>query len=182
MIPNYQNPNQQERKPQFREYTDISYTPPKAEDVRWAFNYDIFILQLRAKLMGGWLIEDKQIGYKIQLPADSKPLMNTEGIDQTIAFVNGFVDGRIQGLTVYNEERILKICQDLHRRLTDFYFIKMEQFNLTPETAKVIIAMIMNLFESNLRKSLEGRTLKMLGESERIVTTKDESKRKWLPF
>jgi hypothetical protein len=42
---------------------EIGYTPPETKDVRWMFDYDFFLLNVRAKLRGE-IIE--QVGTKLK--------------------------------------------------------------------------------------------------------------------
>lgn len=156
---------------------EFTYIPPENKDVRWLFDYSFFIMELRAKLMGGML---EQYGNKLKFIKLSEPLMNETGIDQTIALVNGFVY-QIQALSVLNEERVFEICKDLAISLAKFYYKNMDNFNLTPEKASVIIRLIMVLFETNLRKSIGAKALMMIGQSERVsIVEKEQEKKKFL--
>jgi len=158
------------------ETIETGYSPPSEKEARWLFDYTMFLLQLRAKLLGGYLIEDPQKGMVIKVPKGSKPFMNVEGVEDTIAIVNGFVEGKIQGLTILDEERVLTWCRELHRKLALLYYLNMEKYELKPAKASLVIRMVCNLFESNFRKSIGGMSLRLIGQTERIVTHKTESK------
>jgi hypothetical protein len=100
-------------------------------------------------------------------------------VEQTIALLNGFVD-KIHALSIMNEERVLDLCKDLCINLSKFYYVNMEKFDLDPSRASVIIRLIMNLFETNLRKSIGAQSLRIIGQSERfVVSSKDEEKKKF---
>ncbi len=162
-----------------------SYNPPEEKEVRWMFDYRLLVYELKAKLKGGYVEEDKKTGaIKIKVPKGAKPLMNEEGIEQTIALISAFIDGRIYGLSIYDEDRVMIICRYLMRKLSDFYYVNMEKFDLTPDKATIVISIILNLFESNLRKSLAGMGMRVIGSSERVIVKEgdDKEKRSILPF
>lgn len=161
------------------ETIETEYSPPSEEQARWLFDYTHFIWQLRAKLMGGYLTEDKKKNFVIKRPKGAKPLMTTEGVEETISIINGFVEGRIHGLTILTEERIYTICRDLYIKLAKHYYINMERYGLDPAKASMILRMIMNLVEANLRKSIAGKSLMLIGSTERVTVHKVEGKKKF---
>jgi hypothetical protein len=159
------------------EEISTTYTPPSDEQARWFFDYSRLYWEIKAHLYGGWLVEDKNGNYVIKKPKNAKPLLNTIGIEDTMAIINGFIT-KIQALTIIDEERIFIWCRELHIRLSQLYYINMEKYELTPEKASVIVRMIMNAFESNLRKSLGGMSMRLIGQTERIVEQRVEASRK----
>lgn len=159
------------------EEISTTYTPPSDEHARWFFDYSRLYWEIKAHLYGGWLVEDKNGNYVIKKPKKAKPLLNVEGIEDTMAIINGFVT-KIQALTIMDEERIFSWCRELHIRLALLYYNNMEKYELTPEKASIIVRMIMNAFESNLRKSLGGMSMRLIGQTERIVEQRVETPRR----
>lgn len=159
------------------EEVTTSYTPPSEESARWFFDYKQLYWEIRAKLYGGWLEEDKKGNYVIKKPKYASYFMNTQGIEGTMSVINAFVT-KIQALTIFDEERIMELCRDLHITLAKHYYINMEKYDLDPIKATIVIRMIMNLFESNLRKSLGGKSMMLIGETERIVEQRVEPRKK----
>jgi hypothetical protein len=156
---------------------ETHYSPPSRDDSRWMFDYQALYWEIRAKLMGGWIIQDKQNNYVIKKPKGVNPLLNGDGVEETMALINGFIS-KIQGITIVDEERVLTLCRDLYVKLSQLYYVNMERYEITPEKASVVLRMVMNLFETNLRKSLGGMSMKMIGQSERIVETRAEQPKK----
>lgn len=156
---------------------ETSYTPPSKEEARWVFDYSHLYWEIKARLLGGWITQNKKNEYQIVRPKGANPLLNVSGIEETMALINGFVT-KIQGLTVLDEERVLILSKDIYIKLAQLYYINMENFDIDPARASIIVRMIMNLFESNLRKSLQGRSLLLIGQTERIVETRTEPTRK----
>ena len=153
------------------------YNPPEDKNVRWAFDYTRLIWEIRAKLKGGYLVENKDGEWEIKYYSDNPPqLMSDEGIEHTIALINAFVDGRVHGMSIYDNDRIMMLCRDLFVRLSQFYYVNMERYDLTPEKANIVIRIIISLFESNLRKSLGGTSLRLIGSTEKIIFKKDNER------
>lgn len=165
------------------EQISTQYSPPTEEIARWYFDYSKIYWEIKSALMGGWLEEDNKGNYLIKKPKKSEAFMNTKGIEDTMALVNGFIT-KIQALTITNEERILLICKDLYIKLAQLYYINMRNYNLEPSKASIIIRMVMNFYENNLRKSIDGRSLLLIGQTEKIteVRTDQGRKRKFLGF
>jgi hypothetical protein len=154
------------------------YTPPSKEEGRWIFDYTTLYWEIKARLLGGWIIQDNNNQYQIMRPQGAVPLLNSSGIEETMSIINGFVS-KIQALTLLDEERVLTLCRDLYVKLAMLYYIKMEDFELDPARASIVIRMIMNMFESNLRKSISGISLKMIGQTEKVVVTKEQHQKKF---
>ncbi|MCS7231790.1 MAG: hypothetical protein RMJ67_06605 [Elusimicrobiota bacterium] len=170
----------EEREEEDKDFETVEtyYNPPK-ENVRWMFDYSKLYWEIRAKLMGGWLEEDKDGNFVIKKPKGVYPFLNKTGIEQTMAVINAFIT-KVQGLTFFDEDRIIDLCRHLFRELSVFYYINMEKFDLTPERAKIVIRLILDLYEANLRKSIGGLGIKLMGTTERIVETKQQERKKFL--
>lgn len=152
------------------------YRPP-TKDVRWIFDYESLYWEIKAKLMGGWVTKNKDDEIVIIIPDGVRPMLNITGIEETMAIVNGFIS-KIQGLSILDEERVFVMCKDLWIKLSKMYYINMENFDIDPARASIVLRVIMNLFETNLRKSLGGRSMRMIGETEKIVQSIEEPERK----
>jgi hypothetical protein len=137
------------------------------------------LLGNQGTLYGGWLEEDKFGNYVIKKPRHARAFLNTEGIEDTMTIINGYIT-KIQALTILDEERIMAMCRTLRVELAKLYYTNMEKYQTTPEKASIVIDMILNAFETNLRKSLGGRSLMLIGQTERIVEQRVEPKKKIL--
>ena len=160
------------------ERVSTTYSPPSDKESRWFFDYEKLYWEIKAHLFGGWLEEDKRGNYIIKKPKSAKPFMNIEGIESTMALINAFVT-KIGALTILSEDRILELCGDLHTKLSVLYYVNMDKYNLTPDKASVVIRMVMTSVEANLRKSLGGKSLMLIGETEKIVEQKVVPKKKF---
>lgn len=163
------------------EQMTTEYSPPSDEAARWVFDYEKVYWQMKANLYGGWLVEDKKGVYVIKKPRNAKQFMNTEGIESTMALINGFIS-KLQSISDFDEERILQLCNSINDKLAIFYYQNMDKFDLTEERASVVIRMIMTNIEANFKKSLNGASMRMLGTTEKVITTRDESPRKIMGF
>lgn len=167
-------------KPERLEEIDTLYQPPSREESRWLFDYRELYWEIKARLMGGYVTQDVQGNYKIIRSKDAEPMLNTRGIEETMSLLNAFVT-KIQGVTYLDEERIFELCRDIYVKLAKLYYIQMENYNINPSKASVVIRFVMNNIESNMRKSIGGRSMQMIGQTERIVETRNEPKRRfWL--
>jgi hypothetical protein len=165
------------------ETSETKYIPPNIDEARWIFNYTNIYWEIKARLMGGWITQDKQGNYLVVKPKGTRPMMSSTGIEETMATINAFVTV-IQGLTWLDEDRILKLCLDLSVKLDIFYYINMEKFDLEPERASIVKRIVMNMVETNMRKSIAGNSMKLIGQTEKIVETRVEEgkKHKFLPW
>lgn len=151
-----------------------AYQPSADKTARWMYDYDRLYWELKAKLYGGWLTEDKKGFYVIRCPKNSEPFMNEQGIEKTMAIVNGFIS-KIQALSIISEERILELDLELNFALVAFYYENMEEFNMSRATASVVIRMIMSMVEANWRKSINGNGLRWASGSERVLETVNQA-------
>lgn len=161
------------------ETVSTSYTPPSEEVARWFFDYRQLYWEIKAHLYGGWLEEDKRGNYVIKKPKKANPFMNVKGIEDTMALINAFIT-KIQALTILDENRILRLCKDLYVKLAKLYYVNMEKYNLEPAKASIVIRIVMSAFESNLRKSLGGRSMVLIGQTERVVEQRVQPRKKFL--
>ena len=154
------------------EELETHYAAPSEKDSRWMLDYTYLFWELTARLYGGYLLQDKHGQYRIKYRSDAM-LLNKRGINGTISFLNGFVT-KI-GATSYfeDENRILNRCRDLHIKLAHHYYDHMDDYDLTPSKASLIIDMILSAIEDNLRKSIRAKMMQTLGgpeEVRRIIT------------
>lgn len=154
------------------------YSPPSLSESRWIYDYTLLYWEIKAALIGGWVTEDKKGNYVIKRPKNAKPIMNSLGIEETITDINAMVT-KIQALSIYTEERIFEICWSIADSIVHSLYINMERYEITPEKARKIRDIIMSLIESNMRKSIQGRSMLMIGQTERIIETRQPEKKKW---
>jgi hypothetical protein len=183
--------------------TKTSYKPLTGDETRWMFDYRQLYWEIKARLMGGWITQNKMNEYVIIKPKDAQPMMNSTGIEATMSYINAFVT-LIQGLSFIDEERIMTLSKDLWIKLAKLYYIRMEDrhivvlgiivnaefnkggfinteekgFDLSPDKANIVLREVMNLFETNMRKSISGNTLKLLATTEKRIETVVEQPRK----
>ena len=173
--------HQQQVLPQNFEKHETNIMPPTDDQARWMFEYRTLYWDIKAKLMGGELTQEqtgKDAGkYLIYRRAGFRPFMNDNGVEETMALVN-FAISKIQALSIYDEERILVQSKLLNIELAIYYFIHYREFDLSLDRASLVIELIMNNFESNLRKSIQGQGLKVIGGTERVVTTQIDNEKK----
>ena len=149
------------------------YTAPVDKDIRWMFDYDMLIWEIRAKLMGGWTTEGTDKKIKIVRPRGVKPMMNQTGIEQTIGIVRGFVS-IVQGLSYVDAERINVLNKELAIALDKEYYINLEKFDMTLMGWSLAKQMVLSLVEFNMRKSLAGNSMRMIGQTETSTTIRNE--------
>lgn len=154
----------------------------KDEEAKWFFDYSKLYWEIKSKLMSGELREDKDGNFIIRRPKGARALLTSVGIEETMAIINSSVT-KIQALSIVDEERIKAMCLTLGRSLVDNYYVNMEKYGLDPSRATMVLRIIMNLVETNLRKSLEGKALiiTLQNETVREVRT-DKAKKGFWPF
>lgn len=154
------------------EVIETGYTPPSDKETMWMYEYEESIyLSLMAQLMGGLISHDKHKGVVVKLMKGAKPLMNQEGIGETMSFVKPFIS-KLQGLTAVKEERVLLKCKFFARALASFFALNMKRFNLTEEKADMVVDAILDMYEFNLSKSIDAMSMKAQGQMERHIETK----------
>jgi hypothetical protein len=158
------------------EVIDTHYRPPLDERARWLFDYTRLYWELKAKLLGGWLVTDEKSGsFKIERPRRAVAFMNDRGVEQTMAVVNGFIT-IVQGTSIYDEQRIYALCFEFNEKLNLYYYQNMDDFDLPPDRASLVIRLIVDGFEANMRKSIGGASLKIIGSTERVIETRATEK------
>lgn len=172
MNENAQNPTTP--TPEVKSETRRGYIPPNEQESRWFFDYTMTYLELKAQLSGGLLVRD-YTGFKI---IDAHfPFGNETMVQESIAVVNGF-SSKITALSYYdNDDRIFEECLDIALKLDSFYFVNMERFEMSPETASIVKKIIMHTIESNMRISIQGRSGRLVGESEQVSIQRIEQPR-----
>jgi len=178
-----------------------SFRSPQEKDSRWAFDYSMLYMELKARLHGGFLYQDNDGNINIKWPDPEKPgkfttdkpknsvsFMNDAGVENSLALINGYVT-KIQKLGIQREGRVLAWAGKIDWELSKLFFAAMmqeneenpnqiNQYDISPVKASNVIVMMMNLIESNLSGSIEGRSLELLGQSEHVVQTIGEQPRK----
>lgn len=177
-----------------------SFTTPREKDSRWAFDYALLMMELKARLHGGFLHQDNDGNVSIKWPDPEHPgkytsnkpkraisFMNDAGVENTLAIVNMLVT-KIQKLGIHREQRVLAWCAKIDWEMSKLYFSAMmqeneenpdhiNQYDLSPVKASNVIVATMNLVESNLSGGIDGQSLSMLGQSEKIIETRTSQPR-----
>lgn len=161
------------------------YKPPVNQDVRWMFDYNFLLVTIRAKLYGGLTEQDKNTGEVLIRYNKDSMLMNEIGIDKTMSLINGYIS-ILHGLSQIEEDRIMLLCRRLAIQLDFWFYNNADDFDIEPSSIAVVVDMIMDLYELNLRRSLAGKTLNLIGTTEHYEHTQNMEKEKsggWsLPF
>ena len=156
---------------------ETNVMPPTDDQARWMFSYRELYWDIKAKLMGGELTQEKsgdnRGSYLIIRRKGFRPFMNDEGVEETMAIIYSFVS-KVQALSIIDEERIFNISRMLNVELASYYFIHYKEFDLTLDRATIVIEIIMNNFETNLRKSIQGQGLKIIGGTEKVIETRSD--------
>jgi hypothetical protein len=162
--------------------TEESYTPPSKEEVRWMYNYNELYKQIKLSLLGLREEYDKKTGtWKIV--RETEPFLPEKAVSEILTLIKGYVN-IITGLTYLSEERVLQLCYFIYLDLAQFLLLKRKEYQLTPEKASQVLNIIISIFEANLRKSIGGFGMRILGVMERVIEHKVgmEPKRKLWPF
>jgi hypothetical protein len=145
------------------------YVPPEEKEARWYFDYEHLYWEIKAHLYGGWIIQDPgSHEYRIKRPRDATPFMNARGVEDTMALFNGLVN-KIGAITISDERQIRLWCRELMTSLAIMYYRRMDAYEMSPDKADLVIMMVVSAFQSNMNKSLGGRSLQLLGTTEKIV-------------
>ena len=162
------------------ETVEESYTPPSKEESRWMYNYNEVYKQLKLSFLG--LREEYDEKTKTwKIVRESEPLLPENAVNEILALIKGYVN-KITALTVLNEDRVLTLCYYFYLDLAEFLFMKRKEYQLTPEKASQIINIIISVIETNLRRSIGGFGMRIVGVSEKVIEHRVEPKKKWLPF
>lgn len=154
------------------EVIETGYMPPSDKDTQWMYEYEEdIILQIEAGLRGATISHDKHKGVVFKRPVGNISLMNEQGIAETMSIIKPLVT-KIQALTALKEERILQRSLNINITINNFFALNMQKFDLTEEKADIVVDMIMDLYESNLSKSVEALSMKLQGQIERRTETK----------
>lgn len=163
------------------EKIDTQIIPPSDDQARWMFEYRMIYWDIKAKLMGGELTQeqagDNKGNFVVIRKVGAKPFLNDEGINKTMALLNGYVS-KIQALSQMDEERVFKLCIVTRDALTDFYSIHCREFGISLMDASLIIDMVMNNFETNMRKAIGGKGLTIIGGTERVIESRTDNPQK----
>ena len=84
---------------------------------------------------------------------DLTPFLNETGVRETMALLSGIVT-TTHSDSALDEDRILKLCKHVNLTLLEFYYTNWERFNLDSSKAGLLVNIIMDIYETNLRKSL----------------------------
>lgn len=152
----------------------ITLSPAQTEALQWFFKYDSIFMELEAALRGRHLKwNDKAQQWQIDLSGAAKPVMNEEGIQETMGMIRGVIS-QVEAFTVFDKPEILGKCKEMNNVLVRFYAVNMKRFELTPEKASFVIRMIMGKYHANLCKSLNGASMELTRGTFRSSSVKQE--------
>jgi len=152
-----------------------TYLPPTEQEAKWMFDYYMLLLEIKAQLSGGQVNKGNN-GYFVD--NSTYPFMNELGVQETMALVQAFVH-KISAITNYDDDRIYDTCLKIALYLDDFYYVNMEKFELSIEKYGLVKSIVMQNLEANLRKSLDHRSMDVLGQTEKTVTQRVEAPKKF---
>lgn len=161
---------------------NTGYTPSNPEVSKLIHDFEKELQwDLMARLRGGYVIRNNKDQFEIKFPDDRQPvpLMNDKGIDATMLLVSGFLS-RMHGLSIYDDDRIKEICHITASALTRLYAVNLMEFGMTPSKMRVVKVMLMDYFESNIRRSFSGSALKWASQyipQEQQTQQKEQKKR-----
>lgn len=142
---------------------------------RWMFDYDDYFESVRARLQGKRVSLDKDgKPFMTPLPEGSR-LLPDEAAEAVMAFLQGFVGDRIQGLTYYaSVDEIYPHITSFRENLTVLFAVWMEQgkYGLKPtddtkSKCALVTRMLARAIDASMRKSLAGNGMKLVGSTER---------------
>jgi len=108
-----------------------------------------------------------------------KPLANNEGVRTVITIVNSYV-GVDKIATNLSEEKINEICYNLRLDITEKFFQCWKDFAISKSDLSLILDIVMDFIECNLRGSLNATILKLLQQTAiRKEIIAPERKRHW---
>lgn len=168
------NPQLPQQEEQGEEVLQTGMPAPEKIDARWLFDFDFLWLSFEANLRGGKLMRNsKTEQWEIKVPAGAKPFMNDKGVKDVMAVLRANVN-MITGSSIYEEDRILTLCRQTRLDFSYMLHSKRDEYELEAEKYPMVVTTLMNAFESNLRKSMNGTALKYSLQAERILETRTQ--------
>lgn len=146
---------------------------PQAIQVNQYKDFRLLWAEVEASLLGGQLDFDPITKkYSLSTPKDAKPYMTRQGISDCIAFLKLNVNVAT-GTSIMNEERVMRICKKTAQSLLIMLQNNRERFEIEPGKLLLICQMLMNVFEANMRTSIDGKGLEWFLQHERIIETRN---------
>lgn len=152
---------------------------PNKIDAEYLFDYTYLWLEFEAHLRGGDLKKNNNGFWEIIVKRGSKPFMNDQGIKDVMAVLKASVN-IIGGSTIYGteenqsdgERRILQWCERFTEDVAEMLFINQIKYDLDDAKYMLLVTIIAQAFESNLRKSLGGRALTLALQGKRVIESR----------
>jgi hypothetical protein len=158
---------------------DTGVQAPEKIDARWLWDYDYLWMSFEASMRGGALKRNpKTSHYEIDLRNATDPFMNERGIKDIMALLRANVNV-ILGSTIFEnaqgqgETRVYQLCEDFGYELLIMLQNNKEVYEISEGKIMVLLLTFLNAFESNLRKSLDGKALVYAMQAEHRIIQED---------
>lgn len=154
----------------------VQLMPADVEALQWFFNYDSIFLQIEASLRGRQVRFNSDAKcFEIDMRGKARPLMNEHGIQETMSYARAMIT-QIEAFSVFTDHEIRLKYRRMNIVLIKLYATKMQAFDMTNEQASFVIRMLMDKYDANLRKSLDGASMELTRGTMKTsyVKTKDD--------
>lgn len=172
---NGQQPQPQQQQPDYAHQERKGVAP--REDTRWLFDYTLLHEFIRARIAGGKLVQELPSG-ELKVKECTYPYMNKRGVETTMSIISGFITGKVQATTNLDRKEVYAWCKELWETLAIHFAKHMHEYDLKKDTASVVIRMIVNLFHTNLAKSIGGIMIDVIRGTETVTVTKEDKDKK----
>lgn len=144
---------------------------PNQLEMRWIMDLRHTWAEIEANLQGGSLDWDAaNQKWKKNIPRGAQPTMNQVGITDVMAFARANIN-TATGTSVMAEPRVMQLCELTGYALLTLLEMNREEYALGPGKMDFVYRTIMNAFEANLRKSINGVALSAFTQTERTIRT-----------
>lgn len=146
---------------------------PQAIQVNQYKDFRIMWAEVEASLLGGQLDYDPITKkYAMNIPKGAKPYMTKQGVSDCVTFLKMNVN-IATGTSIMDEPRVMKICKKTAQSILIMLQNNRLRYEIEPGKLLFITQMLMNVFEANLRTSIEGKGLEWFLQHERIIETRN---------
>ena len=148
---------------------------PQPQNIQVNLYKDFRVLwaEVEVSLLGGRLDYDPITKkYTPKIPKDAKPYMNAHGINDCMAFLRSQVN-IITGTSIMDEPRVMLLCEKTGNALLIMLQNNRETYDIGDGKMGLIARSLMNVFEANLRTSINGQGLEWFLQHERVIETRN---------
>jgi hypothetical protein len=148
---------------------------PHMVSTQWIMDYRYMWAEVEANFRGGYLEWDEiNKRWNRIIPKKAMPFMNDRGINDVMTLMRTNCS-IITGTSIMKEDRVMRLCEDTGNSLLIMLQNNREEYEIAEGKFEAIYTTFMNVFEANMRKSIDGRALLLLTQSERIIETRNTS-------